>query len=122
MAYGTNGWYGQGGYLTPPSAAAQAQPTAPSQVMILVNSEQEAMNWSVLPGNSVFFMDSNNKLFYIKSVDLSGIPSFKKYKFEEVVETKYDSRDYISREEFEEFKKKFNKSNFQPRKGDKIDG
>lgn len=98
-------------------------PSTPMQTMILVNSEQEASAWSVLPGNSLFFMDSGNKLFYIKSVDFSGMSNFRKFQFEEVLDKPEESRDYITREEFEEWKNSFKaKTSFQPRKGDKIDG
>lgn len=78
--------------------------------MILVNSEEEARNYALNPGNSVFLMDSNNSVFYTKSVDFSGIATFKKYQFSEVTDTPAPSQgDYITREEFEEWKKQYNR-------------
>lgn len=84
----------------------------PSNVvnMVLVNSEEEARNYSLSPGSSIFLMDSNNSVFYTKSVDFSGISTFKKYQFQEVTDSKEKATDdYITREEFEEWKKSMNR-------------
>lgn len=77
--------------------------------MVLVNSEEEARNYALNPGNSIFLMDSNNSVFYTKSVDFSGIATFKKYQFSEVTDTPPQQADYITREEFEEWKKQYNR-------------
>lgn len=56
------------------------------------------------PGKSDLFMDSENPFFYIKSVDLSGIPSLEKYRFEKVAEEETNQRQFdqfITRDEFE---------------------
>ena len=103
----------------------QSQPQAPMQTMILVNSEQEVVSWTVLPGNSLFFMDSNQKRFYIKSVDFSGIPTIRKFSFEEIVDQP-EKQDFITREEFEKrlssFERVSHKQSFPQKKGDKVDG
>ena len=79
--------------------------------MVLVNSEEDAKNYALNPGNSMFFMDSNNQYFYTKSVDFSGIATFKKYQFHEVSTTEQSNAtdEYITREEFEEWKKSMNR-------------
>ena len=87
------------------------QPTSSVINMVLVKSEDEARNYYLNPGNSMFFMDSNNSVFYTKSVDFSGIPTFKKYTFHEVVDTTTPvvPDNYVTREEFEELKKTLNR-------------
>lgn len=88
--------------------------------MVLVNSEDEARNYQLSPGNSIFLMDSNNQLFYTKSVDFSGIATFKKYQFHEVTDTPAQPQaDYITREEFEEWKKQqYRKPQYQKKERD----
>ena len=119
MAYGLNNGFvfpttaGPGqSYTVPPQNYYQQAANPPAQTMILVNNEQEASNWNVLPGNSLFFMDSNNKLFYIKTVDFSGMVTFRRFKFEEVNEKEEEpSVDFITREEFERRLSSINKGN-----------
>lgn len=90
----------------------QFQTQQPTNIvnMVLVNNEDEARNYQLSPGNSIFLMDSNNSVFYTKSVDFSGISTFKKYQFSEVTDTPSQSQgDYITREEFEEWKRSMNR-------------
>ena len=87
--------------------------------MALVNSEDEARNYPLSPGGSMFLMDSNNCLFYTKSVDFSGISTFKKYEFHEVTDApaaEAANPNYITREEFEELKSQLNRNNKPYRK------
>lgn len=101
------------GYPTVPQAQTFYQ--NPQMTMMLVNNEQEAMNWNVLPGNSLFFMDSNNKFFYTKSVDFSGMVIFKRFRFEEIGQKEEEpSPDYITREEFERRLSSINKGQGKP--------
>ena len=108
-------YYGTGinpyaGVVNAPYIPQQSQ-QANVVYMVLVNSEDEAKNYMLSPGNSMFFMDSNNSVFYTKSVDFSGISTFKKYEFHEVVEEAAQRvpDNYVTREEFEEWKKSMNK-------------
>ena len=98
----------------------QQQPQQTNIVsMALVNSEDEARNYPLSPGGSMFLMDSNNCLFYTKSVDFSGIATFKKYEFHEVTDTpvaEAANPNYITREEFEELKAQLNRNNKPYRK------
>lgn len=89
------------------------QPQNNMVVMALVNSEDEARNYPLNPGNSIFLMDSNNQVFYTKSVDFSGIAAFKKYQFHEVLDTLETPVpvDYVTREEFESLKAELAKRN-----------
>lgn len=75
-----------------------------------VQGEEAAKSFSVLPGKSVLLMDSESKCFYIKSVDVSGMPlPLRIFDYTERTQTAPASpttnatpnNDYITREEFE---------------------
>lgn len=89
------------------------QPQNNVVMMALVNSEDEARNYPLTPGGSMFLMDSNNQVFYTKAVDFSGISTFKKYQFSEVTEAPQSGSDasYVTREEFESLKAELAKRN-----------
>ena len=93
-------------YTTP-----QTQQVTNAVNMVLVNSEDDARNFPLNPGSSIFLMDSGNCFFYTKSVDFSGISTFKKYKFTEVTENQAPPADYITREEFEAYKESLRSQN-----------
>lgn len=99
---------------TPYIPSQQVQTQSQNVVMMaLVNSEDEARNYPLTPGGSMFLMDSNNQVFYTKAVDFSGISTFKKYQFSEVTEAPQTSSDaaYVTREEFESLKAELAKRN-----------
>ena len=61
-----------------------------------------------MPANStVALFDSNNDLMYVKSTDGAGFPSIRTFSFSEMKDDPKPTEpvDYISRQEFEEFKK-----------------
>ena len=75
-----------------------------------VQGEAGAKSYPVAPGQSAMLMDSENEVFYIKTVDASGMPlplrifDYKERKenekkVEEV--SQIDMSEYITREEFE---------------------
>lgn len=80
------------------------QPQNNSVMMVLVNGEDEAKNYPVGPGGSLFLMDSSNCRFYTKSVDFSGIATFKCYEFAERGSENSPGSDFVTREEFEKLK------------------
>lgn len=56
--------------------------------------------------STVALFDSNDDLMYIKSTDGAGFPTIRTFKFTELFETDLKpTNDYISRDEFEQFKK-----------------
>lgn len=94
---------------------AQPQPT-PMQTpinpqntgIIWVQGEIGARAYPVSSGNSVLLMDSEGQNFFIKSADMSGMPTMKKYSYTEVVDEpmrleskdpNYDTAHLASREE-----------------------
>lgn len=61
-----------------------------------------------MPANSTAALfDANNDILYVKSTDGAGFPSIRIFSFTEIKEQPQEaaSVDYISREEFENFKK-----------------
>lgn len=74
-----------------------------------VNSQKEAEDWVVGAGQTVFFFDRNNSIFYIKSVAQNGLSQpieiydYSQRTGSEIVdETPMDK--YITRDEFEALK------------------
>lgn len=55
-----------------------------SMPWIFVSSEEDARNRIVQPSQTAWFMDNNNPYFYVKSCDVSGAVTFKKFKFSEI--------------------------------------
>lgn len=65
-----------------PQMMTQVQ-TQPGSGMLWVQGEAAAKSWAVAPGASVVLWDSENPFIYIKSADLSGIPSMRTLRWEE---------------------------------------
>lgn len=84
--------------------APMQQPANNAVMMVLVNSEEEAKNYPLGPGGSLFLMDSSNCRFYTKSVDFSGIATFKCYEFTERGSENSPGSDFVTRDEFEKLK------------------
>lgn len=68
--------------LYQPQMMPQAQPQ-PGNGMLWVQGEAAAKSWAVAPGASVVLWDSENPFIYIKSADISGIPSMRTLRWEE---------------------------------------
>ena len=82
-----------------PQVAQPKQNTSP----IWVQGDTGAKAFIVAPNSSVILMDSESDHFYLKAVDVSGMPSLRKFKYEEVGNT--PTTDYVARNEFDSFKK-----------------
>lgn len=67
-----------------PSMFMQPVPQVQSG-LVWVNGEEGAKEYPVAKGNTVLLLDSQDSYFYMKSVDLTGIVSIRKFKFEEIV-------------------------------------
>lgn len=75
-----------------------------------VNNENEAYSYPVGPGNTIILMDLNNNRFYMKSSDFRGYPqTMRVFEYTEVIpnHSENNGKDYVSREEFDQFKKSF---------------
>lgn len=80
--------------------------------IVWIQGEGAARSFLVAPNTSVVLFDSDDPMFYIKSADQSGMPLLKKFRYEEVTDTKkvesqaleaspVNMNAYITREEFE---------------------
>jgi hypothetical protein len=103
----------QQGYM--PQQSAQMS-SIPNSSITWVQGDVGARAYPISPGSSILLMDSEEQNFYIKSADMTGMPSLKKYAYSEVInepvrlESKqsYDSKDDIQalRNEIKELKNK----------------
>lgn len=100
--------YGMGGnqfMYGQPSPPQPQQPQGTGNNMIWVQGITGVKAYPVAPGAAVWMMDSEDKKFYIKSVDGSGIPNpIRVFQYEEIRETPQlpvQSGDFVTREELE---------------------
>lgn len=85
------------------------QPAAQNQQIIWVQGEEGAKAYMVAAGNSVLLMDSETSTFYIKTTDNSGMPqplrifdyTERKAQQKQAVQEKAETKDYVTREEFD---------------------
>ena len=122
MAY--NGYLPQGYYQSQPyyqnnMQMQNQQPVATSNSGIIwVQGEQAAKAYPIGAGQSVLLMDSEDSLMYIKSTDQSGMPQpLRVFEYKERTTGKTEapiatskSADYITRDEFEEFRQDVKRS------------
>ena len=83
--------------------------------LIFVLDENAARSYPVANGQRVTLWDKDNPRFYIKSVDPTGIPSFRKFTFTEekevdMIETakpvQTSTDEYVTKADFDAFAKK----------------
>lgn len=113
MAYG--GYYPVS-YTPMVQSIPNTQPVAPQpnnaqNALTWVQGEAGAKSYMVAPNNTVLLMDSESDCFYLKSADQSGMPSLRKFKYEEVtqsVSAPSGDKDipYVTKSEYEAFKGK----------------
>ena len=97
----------QNQYYNPQMNNQQIYPQIQTQNLIRVNGIEGAKAYKMSANSIVSLFDANDDIMYIKSTDGAGFPSIRTFSFTEVKEQKKPIQqvDYISREEFEEFKK-----------------
>lgn len=94
-----------------PQMQPMQQPQAQGGGILWVQGEEGAKAYMVAPGNSVLLMDSEKNYFFIKSVDQSGMPSMRRFEYQEINDQKdgnlFSSQfsSYVQKTEFEELKK-----------------
>ena len=75
-------------------------------IVVPVQGESGASIYPVAAGNTVLLMDFNLKKFWLKATDINGLPSkFAAFDFTEVKPETNDTTNFVSRNEFEEWKK-----------------
>lgn len=91
----------------------------PTNDLIFVLDESAARSYPVGNGKKVTLWDKNLPQFYIKAVDMNGVPSFRKFKFEEILDAppviepaKSVTDEYVTKADFDAFANKiFDKLN-----------
>ena len=74
-------------------------------IVVTVQGEQGASMYPVAAGNTVLLIDFNLKKFWIKATDINGLPSkFAAFTFKEEVKPQADTGNFVSRNEFEQWK------------------
>lgn len=74
-----------------------------------VNGRESAENYIMPPNSKVILMDQNIPRFYLKETDATGMAKITAYDFTEAVD-KPAQNDYITREEFNEWRSKYESS------------
>lgn len=69
--------------LTNQMQMVQQQPQQRQQDVLWVQGENAARAFMLAPGATVFLMDSEQPVFYIKSADQNGVPTLKIYDYSE---------------------------------------
>ena len=117
MAYGN--YYPVSYQPIVPNVPAPSQQT--NTGLVWVQGEAGAKSYMVAPNNTVLLMDSESDCFYLKSADQSGMPSLRKFKYEEVTQSvsappEGKNTTYVTKDEYNAFKdemKRFMKE-FEP--------
>lgn len=93
--------------------SVQAPQQTQSNGILWVQGESAAKSYPVAAGQSVQLMDTEDSLFYIKTVDQSGMPQpLRVFEYKERTQTAHSSPvssseasdEYVSRKEFEAFR------------------
>ena len=83
------------------------QNSSPSSGIKFVNNIQEVNNCWLVPGTQAIFMDRNKDRFYLKETDFNGFSVTTEYEFKKVEYPLENSNSYITKEEFEQWKEKY---------------
>lgn len=97
----------QNQYYNPQMNNQQIFPQEQTQNLIRVNGIDGAKTYQMPANSTVALFDCNEDIMYIKTTDGAGFPSIRTFTFAEITQNEKSSgsQDYISRQEFEEFKK-----------------
>lgn len=99
----------------PQFAQQGVQPPPQNVSWIPVSGVQGAKDHIVQPGQTVWMMDNNAPVFYVKSADNMGTSTFRAYRFEEIqpdapqqAQNHIDMSEYVKRDEFDKLKETLN--------------
>lgn len=79
-----------------------------SSTLIRVTGVDGAKAYQMNANSTVALFDNNEDLFYIKTTDGAGFPTIRTFKFSEILDVNKSTvggGDFVSRQEFENFKK-----------------
>ena len=102
MAYNVNSYLPNAYQYQYPQYVPTQQPQ--SNTLTWIQGEAAAKSFPVTPGGSVLLLDSESPVFYIKTVDASGMPlPLRVFDYTERTEsTKQEQPEYITRQELED--------------------
>lgn len=72
-----------------------------------VSGLSEAQSYPVSLGTKILLMDSQEDKFYIKESDFNGISTISQYRFSRIEEPREQGENYITREEFNQWKENY---------------
>ncbi|SET06352.1 hypothetical protein SAMN02910413_1703 [Pseudobutyrivibrio sp. C4] len=75
----------------------------PATNITYVQGETGAKGYPLANGYTMLLMDSEAQKFYIKQTDATGIPTMKKFKFEEIVDPEPEKVEYVTKSDFVDF-------------------
>lgn len=94
----------------------QAQMTQQNNGILWVSGEIGAKSYLMAPGTTVLLMDSESQKFYIKTTDMSGMPTIRTFEYSEVypnaqkqpIEAAEDlSERFVTRQEYNEMRARY---------------
>lgn len=85
------------------------QPQQSQNAFCYVNGPEGAKAFIVAPNSTALLMDSDKPVFYLKTANAMGQATLKAYSYTEVSSNPQPAPDYVSRAEFEAFKKEITK-------------
>lgn len=88
----------------------QSARTQPENNLIRVTGLDGAKAYQMGPNSTVALFDAGEDLMYVKTTDGAGFPTIQVFRFEPVTNTAEASPEFISRNEFENFKAEVNEN------------
>ena len=76
-----------------------------SEQLIRVTGIDGAKAYQMMPNSTAVLFDGGEDIFYLKSTDGAGFPTIRVFRFEEVKEQATPTTEYLTRAEFEQFRK-----------------
>ena len=76
-----------------------------TEQLIRVTGIDGAKAYQMMPNSTVVLFDGGEDLFYLKSTDGAGFPTIRVFRFEEIKEQATQTTDFLTRAEFEQFRK-----------------
>lgn len=81
-----------------------------SQGILWVQGEAGAKAYMMAPNTTILLMDSEGQRFYLKSTDMSGVPTLRTFKYTEVTSQpmpeEVPENKYVTRQEYDEIRGK----------------
>ncbi len=81
------------------------QPVGNPDKLVRVTGIDGAKAYQMMPNSMAVLFDGGEDLFYLKSTDGAGFPTIRVFRFEEVKEQATQTMDFLTRAEFEAFRK-----------------